>query len=158
MIFVTVGTQDQDFSRLLIEIERLIRIGVICEPVIAQSGQTDFQSDLMEVVTSIPIETFQIYLEQSQLVITHGGVGTILSALQLRKKTIAVPRKASYGEHESDHQREIVEHFDQLGYIVGCNEVEQLQSALTRVQSFEPKIYHSHNQAFCQLMKDWIDN
>lgn len=157
MIFVTVGTQDQNFSRLLIEVERLIRIGVICDPVIAQSGQTAFESDLMEVVASIPIETFQNYLEQSQLVITHGGVGTILSALQLGKKTIAVPRQESYGEHENNHQREIVEHFDQLGYIIGCNEVDQLQSALTKAQAFEPEIYHSHNQVFCQLMKNWID-
>ena len=82
------------------------------------------------------IEKFE---QQADCIITHGGVGSIIGSIERGKKVIAVPRLKQYGEHVNDHQLDIVESFDKLGYIIGITDVSQLEEALQSVKVFEPK-------------------
>lgn len=156
MIFVTLGTQDKDFSRLLEAIEQQIQLGKIKDNVIVQAGYTKYQSPYMEIFDFISMEAFQTYVAQSDLIITHGGVGSILASLQLRKKVIAVARLKAFGEHENDHQTEIVSHFHGLGYVLGCLNVEAIGDALVAVEAFAPVPYRSNNEQFCELIREKI--
>lgn len=61
---------------------------------------------------------------------------------------IAVPRLKQYGEHVNDHQLDIVESFDKLGYIIGITDVSQLEEALQRVKEFRPKIYSKYREYY----------
>ena len=49
MIFVTLGTQDKGFPRLLEAIEEAIENKYIKEKVIVQAGYTEFESKNMEI-------------------------------------------------------------------------------------------------------------
>ena len=86
MILVTLGTQDKTFVRLLDEIDKLINKGIIQDKVIVQAGFTKYSSDNMEIFDLIPQDEFNNLMSKADLVITHGGVGNIISALEKNKK------------------------------------------------------------------------
>ncbi len=158
MIFVTLGTQDKSFIRLLQAIDHEIEIGTINEEVIVQAGYTKYHSKHMEIFDYVSIDVFAKYLNDCDLVITHGGVGSILQSVMLQKKVIAVARLADMDEHENDHQIEVVSRFEDLGYILGCIEVGALHEKLLALEHFKPKPYQSNNVSFCNLIREKIDN
>ena len=89
MILVALGTQDKPFPRLLKEVENQIKKGNIKDEVIVQAGCTKFKSKHMKIFDLIPLEEFDKLISKCDLLITHGGVGTIVGALKQNKKVIA---------------------------------------------------------------------
>lgn len=140
--------------------EYLIRAGVIKENVVAQIGNTKFETKLptgiMQLIKFTTPSEMERLLEEASFVITHGGVGTIIQALNLYKKIIAVPRLKKYREHVNDHQLQIIKSFNEKGYIIGVNKVEDLQSALGRLYEFNPKKYVSNNEKFVKKLEKFI--
>ena len=134
MILVTLGTQDKPFTRLLDAVLREIENGNIQDEVVVQAGCTKYETDKMQIFDLIPMEEFDKLMKQCDLLITHGGVGSIITGLKCNKKVIAVPRLAKYGEHINDHQTQIIAKFNSLGYIIGLQDVEELAAALTKVK------------------------
>lgn len=157
MILVMLGTQNNSFHRLLEKIEELIKNGVIKDNVIVQAGYTKFKSDDMQIFDLIPREKLEKYQNQADLIITHGGVGSIITSLKLGKKVIAIPRLHEYGEHVNNHQIEIVELFDNKGYIIGCMDLEKLEEALKKVKEFEPKKYELDNHKMLNIIDEFIE-
>ena len=158
MTLVILGTQDKVFPRLLEAIEKKIELGNLKGEVVVQAGSTKFESKYMKIFDLIPMKQFDELLSKSDLIITHGGVGTILSALRKDKKVIVVPRLAKYQEHENDHQLEIVDSFSKLGYILPCKDLNELSGVLEQVKKFKPKKYVSDNHKMLNLIEDYIDN
>ena len=158
MILVLLGTQDKPFTRLLDEIEKLKKEKIIKDEVVVQAGLTKYKSEEMEIHGLIQIDELMKLMKKSDLVITHGGVGSILSALQLDKKVIAIPRLSEYGEHTNDHQIQIVNEFFNTGYILKCDSPSDLENVLTSLKKFKPKKYKSNNKKFVKLIEDYIDN
>ena len=160
MIFVTVGTQDKEFRRLLEEVERLIKCGKINEPVVAQIGNTKFSTDLenskMHLIEFTTPREVDALIENASFIITHGGVATIIEGLNRGKRIIAVPRLKRYKEHVNDHQLQIIENFDKSGFIIGLRGVEELEDALERVDGFVAKRYESNNLRFVGLLEEEI--
>ena len=81
MILVLLGTQNNSFHRLLEEIEKDIKNGLIKEKVLVQAGCTKFKSKDMEIFDFVSREKIEKLIEESSYVICHGGVGSILSSL-----------------------------------------------------------------------------
>lgn len=158
MILVMLGTQNNSFHRLLEEIDKLIDIGKIQEEVIVQAGYTKYESKNMKIIDFLPSEELEKLEQQANCIITHGGVGSIIGSIEKGKKVIAVPRLKQYGEHVNDHQLDIVESFDALGYIIGITDVSQLENALQRVDTFEPKKYIPNTGKIINIIQDFIDN
>ena len=160
MIFVTVGTQDKQFKRLLLEVERLIKTGKITDTVIAQIGNTKFftnlESNQMHLIEFTTQREMEALIDNASLIITHGGVATIIEGINLGKKIIAVPRLRKYKEHVNDHQMQIVENFNQNGYIIGIRGVDELESAIKKVEKFSPKKYVSNNEIFVKKLEKSI--
>ena len=156
MILVTLGTQDKEFRRLLEEVDNLINKGIIKDKVVVQAGMTKYKSKNMEILKLIPRDEFKELISKANLIITHGGVGSILTGLKENKKVIAVPRLTKYGEHQSDHQVEIIKRFSDAGYIIGTNGVEELKNALSKVSKFKPKKFESDNSKMLNLISDYI--
>ena len=154
MILVTLGTQDKEFPRLLMDVEKLIDKSIIKEEVIAQIGSTNYSSDKIKLVDYISRNELLNYIKESDYVITHGGVGTIIDSLNMHKKVIAVPRLKKYKEHVNDHQLEIVREFSKLGYILDGSNLEQ---AIYKIDNFTPKTYISNNNSFIKLIDDYIE-
>ena len=141
MILVLLGTQNNEFKRLLNEIERNIENGNITEEVIVQAGFTKNESNKMKIIDMIPKNELLDLVKKANLIITHGGVGSIQMALQENKKVIAVPRKSKYAEHVNDHQCQIVENFDKKGYLIGIDSVDGIEEALKKAKDFIPVEY-----------------
>ncbi len=102
-------------------------------------------------------EELEDLLEKADLVITHGGVGSIILAITRGKKVIAVPRLHEYQEHVNNHQKEIVELFDKKGYIIGIQSLEELEQAIQKIKSFEPKSYQQNNQKMLKIIEEFIE-
>ncbi len=119
MIFVILGTQKQSFKRLLKEIENCKIL--INEEIIVQAGHTKYVSDKFKLVEFLEEDEFNNYIETAEFVISHGGVGSLFSAILKQKKVIAMPRLKKYAEHVDNHQIEICEKLADLGYIVNYN-------------------------------------
>ena len=158
MILVLLGTQKNEFNRLLQAIEKNIKEGNIKEKVIVQAGCTKFSTDLMEVFDLIPKEDIEELKKKARIIITHGGVGSILSCVKLGKKVIAVPRLAKYNEHVNEHQRQLVEKFNKEGYIIGVENLEKLSEALNKIENFTPRKYVSNTNNFIKLIENYINN
>lgn len=158
MILVLLGTQNNSFKRLLDEIKKLIEKGKINEEVIVQAGHTKYESDKMQIFDFIPREELEKYQEKADLIITHGGVGSIISSLEKEKKVIAVARLHEYGEHVNNHQKEIVELFNKKGYILGITNVDDLENAIDKIKDFSPEKYKHGNEKMLKLITDFIEN
>ena len=158
MILVLLGTQNNSFHRLLEEIQKNIDNGNIKEEVVVQKGYTKFESKDMTIYDELPIEKFNELIEKADLVITHGGVGSIISSITRGKKVIAVPRLKKYNEHVNDHQLDIIQTFDEMGYIIGIQEVQQLGEAIKKVKEFKPKKYVKNTGNIIKIIEDFVDN
>ena len=94
MIFVMLGTQNNSFHRLLEKIDELIKKGKIKDEVIVQAGYTKYQSENMKIFDLIPRDKIEEYQKKADFIITHGGVGSIISSLKLGKKSNSSTKNA----------------------------------------------------------------
>ncbi|MFC5271566.1 glycosyltransferase [Adhaeribacter terreus] len=122
MIFVTIGTQ-APFDRL---IKTLDEIAPQLEmSIVAQVFETRYKAKNIETFDFLNPTDFQKYFYKSDLIISHAGMGTIISALQSEKPILILPRLASLNEHRNDHQLATAKMFDKLNFInVSYNESE----------------------------------
>ncbi len=157
MILVTLGTQDKQFTRLLEAVEKQIELGNIKDEVVVQAGFTKFNSKNMEIFDYIPIDKFNELLDKADIIITHGGVGTIITGIKEGKKVIAAARLAKYGEHTNDHQLQILDNFGDEGYILPIYNLENLDKVLEKAKTFEPKKFKSNNLEFINSLREEIE-
>ncbi len=156
MILVTLGTQDKSFKRLLDIIQLQIDKGNIKEKVVVQAGFTKYDSKDMEIFDLIPTVEFSKLIKKADLIITHGGVGSIMDALKSGKKVIAAPRLKKYGEHDNDHQLEIINNFAKLGYIIPLKDFNKLGKLLEKARTFVPKKIKSNTQNIISIIDNYI--
>jgi len=158
MILVMLGTQNNSFHRLLEEIQKNIDNGNIKEEVVVQKGYTKFQSENMKLYSQLPVDEMDKFIDKADLVITHGGVGSIIMSIKKDKKVIAIPRLKKYREHVNDHQLDIIKSFNDSGYIIGVEGVESLGEALEKAQDFKPIKYIPNTGKIINIIENFIDN
>ncbi len=157
MIFVTLGTNDEQFTRLLKAIDKEIEKGTIKERVVVQAGCTKYESKNMEILDLVPREEFEKLISECDLLITHGGVGSILSGINKGKKVIAVPRLAKYNEHGNDHQLQIVENFSERKYILALKDMNKLGKTIEKAKKFKPQKFVSNTHNIINIIENFID-
>ena len=158
MILITLGTQDKGFTRLLDLVQNEIDKGNIKDKVVVQAGHTKYESNNMEIFDLIDREKFSELISQCDLLITHGGVGSIITGLQNNKKVIVAPRLSKYNEHMNDHQIQITENFSRMKYILPLYENDDLGKVLKQAEKFKPNKYKSNTKNMIKLVSDFIDN
>ena len=104
MIFVTVGTHEQSFERLIKKLDELVASGEITDEVIIQKGYTDYEPKHCKANALIPAQEMAYYMQNADLIISHGGPATYMAAVSKDKPTIIVPRLSKFSEHVNDHQ------------------------------------------------------
>ncbi len=152
MILVTLGTQKQSFKRLLEKIEN----SKVEDEIIVQAGYTEFNSKKMKIIDFINYAEMEKLVDKADLIITHGGTGSILGPLKKNKKVIACARLAKYGEHVDNHQEELVSIFAKEGYILELREDDKLDDLLSKIDKFKPKKYVSNTDNFIDNLKKLI--
>lgn len=106
MIFVTVGTHEQPFNRLVEEVDRLRKESTIDDEVVIQRGYSTFEPQYCTSFDLISYEDMERYIREARIIITHGGPASFLAPLALKKIPIVVPRQKKFNEHVNDHQLE----------------------------------------------------
>ncbi len=124
-IFVTVGT-DLPFDRLVKTVDQWAAANDEVE-VFAQIGETEFKPKRIAYSKLLEPAVFKQKFTSADLIVSHAGMGTILSSLQFRKPLLVMPRKASLGEHRNEHQLATAKYLTELGKInVAADENELL--------------------------------
>lgn len=153
MIFVTVGTHEQPFNRLVQEIDNLKRDGVITEDVIMQTGYSTYEPKYCKWDKLIPYKQMIKNVEDARIVITHGGPASFIMPLQIGKTPIVVPRQKKFDEHVNDHQVEFARNVaERMGTIIPVEDITQLGKIITnydQIVAGMSKIMSSNNNKFC---------
>lgn len=158
MIFVTLGTQDKSFKRLLKSIDKCIENKHIKQKVIVQAGYTKYKSNNMTIIDFMDKDEFEHNIDSCSLLITHGGAGSILTGMKKKKKIIAVPRLYKYKEHTNDHQKQIVKEFADEGYILELRDFNKLGKLIEKSKNFTPKKFVSNTPNMIKLIEDYIED
>lgn len=138
MIFVTVGTHEQPFNRLIKEVDRLVETGIIKDEVFIQTGYSTYEPKFCKWSSLISFDKMNELMQTSDIIITHGGPATFMSAIANGKKPIVVPRQEKYGEHVNDHQIDFCEKVNsRFNNIYLVNNTNELRKLLTSDISFK---------------------
>jgi len=139
LLFATVGAT-LPFDRLVGAVTELKASGAIVEDVIIQTGLGGHAPALpgVEVVETLPFDRIQEILREADIVVCHGGTGSLITALREGCRVVAIPRLMELGEHYDNHQAEITSAFAARGLIAVANAPEELSAALAAVRSQAP--------------------
>ncbi|MGX2961677.1 PssE/Cps14G family polysaccharide biosynthesis glycosyltransferase [Peribacillus sp. JNUCC 23] len=157
MIFVVLGTHELPFNRLLEAIEAEIIKHNIQEEVIVQLGHTEFETKYLKLIKFMSYKEMEKLYQDASCIIAHGGTGSITMGVKMGKKVIAAPRLIKYGEHNDDHQLEIVKQFYQAGHILSWTEGMDLGDVLKQIKTFQPVPFKSGRGQILSIIKDFVD-
>ena len=157
MVFITLGTQGNQFQRCLKMVEDLIDELHPNQEFVAQLGNTKYKSDKIKCLDFVPEADFKELIGKADIVITHAGSGALFSAIKQGKKAIAVARLHRYKEMTNDHQTELVRKLTEGGYILdGTNSIID---AWKRLDSFTPRVCDfkcSLPEEIGKLIDNWL--
>lgn len=127
MIFVTVGTHEQPFNRLIEAVDNLCETGVINEPVIMQTGFSTYEPKHCEWHKLLPYDQMKEKVAKARIVVTHGGPASFIMPLQIGKIPIVVPRQLQFNEHVNNHQVDFTKAVaERMGNIIPVYDIAQL--------------------------------
>ena len=160
MIFVTVGTHEQPFNRLIKAVDELKRDGVITEDVIMQTGFSTYEPKYCKWSKLIPYQDMIKNVEKARIVITHGGPASFIMPLQIGKTPIVVPRQYQFNEHVNDHQVEFARNVaKRMGTIIPVEDISKLNDVITNYDEIVSGMGHgmiSNNKVFCEELEKII--
>jgi len=137
MIFISLGTHERPFNRLLKEIERLVKTRKIKDEIIIQRGYTDFKVSKAKSYKFIDHEKMKHYINSCDILITHGGLGCIMEGISAGKPVIAVPRRKKFNEHSDDHQLQIVKETMKYGSVIPVYDISDLGKAIQKARNLK---------------------
>lgn len=152
MIFVTVGTHEQSFNRLVECIDRLVETEDINEEVIIQTGYSTYEPKYCKWKKFLPYREMQKNIERARIVITHGGPSSFIAPLRVGKIPIVVPRKYDLNEHVNDHQVDFCNAVrERMGTIIVVEDIDKLGETIKSYDKMVDagKELRSNNDRFC---------
>lgn len=162
MIFVTVGTHEQPFNRLIQKVDELKMNGVIQDDIVIQTGFSTYEPKYCKWSQLIPYQQMIKYVRDARIVITHGGPASFIMPLQIEKTPIVVPRQHRFQEHVNDHQVEFTRKVAQrMKDIILVEDVEMLGNVINNYEKIVNDMGHemiSNNVRFCENMDIIVDD
>ena len=161
MIFVTVGTHEQPFNRLVKAIDELKRDGIITEDVIIQTGFSTYEPAYCQWSKLIPYRQMVQNVADARIVITHGGPASFIMPLQIGKTPIVVPRQKQFDEHVNDHQVEFARQVAQrMGTIIPVEDIATLGTVITDYDAIVAHMSRgmsSNNETFNNRLEEIVE-
>ncbi len=153
VIFVTVGTHEQPFDRLVKKIDDLKTQGIIDEEVVIQTGYSNYEPIHCTWEKLYPYKDMLRFVNDARIIITHGGPSSFIMPLQIGKVPIVVPRQVKYGEHINNHQVTFCKAVEERnGNIIVVSDMDGLGEVITtyesRVRTMKKEL-KSNNEIFC---------
>lgn len=161
MIFVTVGTHEQPFNRLVEYMDRLVVSGKLDEEVVIQTGYSTYEPKHCTWRKLFPYQEMIENVAKARIVITHGGPSSFIMPLQVGKTPIVVPRKKDFYEHVNNHQVDFCNAVaERMGTIIVVEDIDKLEDAIVNyddaVNSMNKEL-KSNNDKFCVDFEKIVD-
>lgn len=138
MIFVTVGT-DLPFDRMVKVIDDWARRNNRRD-VFAQIGEGGWEPEFISFSNFLQPPEFVERFKSASVIISHAGMGTILSALHYGKPILVMPKKASLGEHRNEHQTATAKRMLEMGNLNVAFDEDELRERLDHLDKLvQPK-------------------
>lgn len=158
MIFVTVGTHEQPFNRLIKKVDELKRDGIIKEDVVMQIGFSTYIPKYCEYKKLFSYDEMIENVKKARIVITHGGPSSFIMPLQEGKIPVVVPRRLEYHEHVNDHQVEFVKAVnDRYNNLIVVEDEKKINEILQNYQRIVKEMSIAkldNNKAFNKKFKE----
>lgn len=156
MIFVTVGTHEQQFDRLVEYMDNWS----MChdEKVVIQTGYSAYKPTYCEWSKFFPYQEMIELVKKARIVITHGGPSSFIMPLQIGKTPIVVPRQKKYDEHVNDHQVKFCHQVEErMGTIVVVDDIAELGEIIDSYNKIKKEEKNmSNNKKFCEDLDDIV--
>jgi len=128
MIFVTVGTSSWNFTRLIKEMDRIAE--EVNEEVIIQIGYDKYEPKNAKYFRTTTKEEMERLYESTRIIVSHAGIGAIISAIKHNKPIIVIPRRMEYGEHFDNHQVDTARELEREGIVKVVWDIEGIGKVL----------------------------
>lgn len=154
-VFVTVGTRDEQFARLIQGVEVLVKKRVIKDKVIIQAGYTKYSSDCAEVFDFCGPEKIDELILNAQYVITQESAGISTQCLKYGTKFLVMPRDYQYGElpAKSDMKEDLQDKLEELGYTKVVRNADELEKAIVNIECLKTGFEFDNSIAISNLHK-----
>ncbi|MDM0859157.1 glycosyltransferase [Clostridium perfringens] len=157
MIFVTVGTHEQSFTRLIKYIDDLVGQKKINEEVFIQTGYTEYKPKNCSFKSMITNEEMINNTREARIIITHGGPGSIMLPFQYGKIPIVVPRQREFNEHVDNHQVKFTNKLEEEKKVIPIYNIEDLYKIIKNydilIKSYNNN-YQSNTSSFVKKLED----
>lgn len=139
MIFVTVGTHEQQFNRLVQYIDELAEKNIFAEEYIQQIGYSDYKPAFCKYDNFYDFHKMLSLYATARIIITHGGPSSIIQAIGHNKIPIVVPRMHQYGEHVDDHQVSFASFLYERNRIILVKNIDELEECIRNYDKIRKK-------------------
>jgi UDP-N-acetylglucosamine transferase subunit ALG13 len=148
VIFVTLGTHHDPFPRLIEGLQALD-----AEELVVQYGHSPAPLHAAETSQFLPFEDLIEQIRTADVVVTHAGVGSILTCLRLGRTPLVVPRQSRFGEHVDDHQVELTRALARERKVIPVWDMSDLPR-LVEVAPAPAVLDNSANDGFHRAVRD----
>lgn len=155
-VFVSVGTQKFPFNRLIQTADEAAAQFGPDDRFFAQTGFSTYEPQHFTFKPFLQKEEFEEQIRSCDLLIVHGGVGTIITALKYGKNIIVIPRQGRYGEHVDDHQMQIAESFAQKDLVLCWHEGDDLAEMMRKAMEYTFAPYVSHRADMVSTIEQYL--
>ncbi|MEM7621500.1 MAG: glycosyltransferase [Pseudomonadota bacterium] len=131
MIFLTVGTQ-LPFDRLVSTVDDWSSINPTAN-VFGQIGPSSYLPHSVDFKKFLVPSEFNSIIKKTDLIVSHAGVGTVLTALQNKIPIIIMPRKYEFKEHRNNHQMATVKRFANIAGVYVADDEKELTQLLHQI-------------------------
>lgn len=159
MIFVTVGTHEQQFNRLVEYMDKWAAEHE--EEVVIQTGYSTYEPRSCKWQKLFPYQEMSKKVTEARIVITHGGPSSFIAPLQIGKTPIVVPRRYCFDEHVNDHQVKFCKEVEnRMGNIIVVEDIEKLEEVIAgydKLIGSSRSGITNNNAKFCEEFEIMVD-
>ena len=152
MIVVTVGTNEARFDRLLHVFEE----SPTDEELLVQHGPSAIRPPGANCVDYLPYDELAEAICRARVVVTHAGVGSIMTALANGKRPVVVPRLRRFGEAVDDHQLQLGHRLHDAGLVTLVERPEDVRAALDAAEDDAPVVELGPDRRLVEELRDYV--
>lgn len=155
MILVMAGTHWQPFDRLIKNVDELVGEKKI-KNVVVQIGYSTYKPrNIKNYFRFLEFSKMEKLIKRADLVITHGGIGSILLSLKYKKPTVIVPRLSKYNEHTDDHQLQVSKELEREGRALIVYDIDDLEKCIRMAKKLKAK--KGKKSKIIEMIKNYLD-
>ncbi len=153
-VFASVGTHPQPFDRLLKELENTAKAKPSWK-IFAQTGNCSFEPKAFQFKKFLNEKEYMQAIKEADVIVSHGGAGTIINALRQHKPLVIAPRLQRFQEHTNDHQLDLARALASKGKAIAVEDMKELEKAIGQAAKTRPAV-SSERQGLIREIKTFL--